>query len=102
MKKQELNNKVSQALHEFDSMKNLQPSAEWNDSLMQKLSVAKPNSITTHSTSKVVILILFIVLANVGFVFKTVMNDSQQIPRRANELQVISKELLINSSSSTN
>lgn len=102
MKKQELNNRVNQALHEFDSMENLQPSAEWNDSLIQKLSVAKPNLITTYSTSKVVLLLLFVVMANVGFVFKTVMNDTHQIPSRAYELHVISKELLINSSSFNN
>ena len=102
MKKQELENRVSQVLHEFDSLENLQPSTEWNDSLMQKLSVTKPNSIALYSTSKLAILILFVVMANVGFIFKTVMNDSQQIPSRANELQVISKELLINSSSINN
>ncbi len=102
MKKQELENRVSQALHEFYSMENLQPSDEWKDSLMQKLSVAKPNSIVTYSTSKLAIIILFIIMANVGFVFRTIMKDSQQIPRRANELQVISKELLINSSTINN
>ncbi len=98
MKKQELNNRASRALHEFDSMENLQPSAEWHDSLMEKLAVVKPNSIATYSSSKLAILIFFVLMTNIGFVFKTVRNDSQQIPRRANELQLISKELLINSS----
>ena len=70
MKKQELENRVSQVLHEFDSLENLQPSTEWNDSLMQKLSVTKPNSIALYSTSKLAILILFVVMANVGFIFK--------------------------------
>ena len=96
MKEQELNNKVSQTLQEFESMENIQPSAEWNNSLMQKLSVAKPNSIAGFSSSKFAVLMLFVVMANIGFVFKTVMNDSQQTPNRDKELQVISKELLIN------
>lgn len=91
MKEQELNSRVSQTLREFESMENIQPSTEWNDLLMQKLSVAKPNSIARFSSSKFAVLILFFVMENIGFVFKTVMNDSQQTPSRDEVLQLISK-----------
>lgn len=102
MKEQELNTRVSQTLQEFESMENIQPSAEWNDSLMQKLSVAKPNSIATFSSSKYAVVMLFVVMANIGFVFTAVMNDSPQAPNRDKELQTISKELLSNPSSINN
>ncbi len=102
MQEQELNNRVSQTLQEFESMENIQPSSEWNDSLMQKLSVAKPNSIARFSSSKYALLMLLVVIANIGFIFKTTMNESQQTPSREKELQVISKELLSNSSSINN
>ena len=102
MKEQELNNRVSQTLEEFESMESIQPTSEWNDSLMQKLSVAKQNSIAGFSLSKYAVVMLFVVIANIGFVFKTVINDSQQTPNRDKELQVIVKELLINPGSINN
>ena len=102
MQEQELNNRVSQTLQEFESIENIQPSAEWNDSLMQRLSVAKQNSTTTFYLPKYAVVIAFVVMANIGFVFKTMMNDSQQTPSRDKELQVISKELLINPGSINN
>ena len=102
MKEQELNNRVSQTLQEFESIENIQPSSEWNDLLMQKLSLAKPNSLAKFSSPKFAVLILFVVMANIGFVFKTVMHDTQQTPNRDKELQVISNELLINPSSINN
>ena len=102
MKEQELHNRVAQTLQEFESMENIQPSGEWNDSLMQKLAGAKQNSTTTFYLPKYAVVILFLVMANIGFVFKTVMDDSQQTPGRDKELQVISKELLINPGSINN
>lgn len=102
MKEKKFNSSISQTLQEFESMENIQPSTEWHNSLMQKLSVAKPNSISRFSSPKFAVVILFLVMANIGFVFTTVMNVSQQTPRRVKDLQVISKELLINPGSINN
>ena len=102
MQEQKLNNRVSQTLQEFESMENIQPSVEWNDSLMQRLSVAKQNSTTTFNSLKYVVVILFVVMANIGFALKVIRNNSEQTSDRAKELQLISKELLSNPTSVNN
>ena len=93
---QELHNRVTQTLLEFESMENIQPSAEWNDSLTQRLSATKQNSTPKSSSTNFALMMLFMILVNIGFIFKTMINDSLQISNRNKELQVVSKELLFN------
>jgi hypothetical protein len=96
MKESELSNKIIQRLNEFETLEYLNPSANWNQSLMNKLTSAKLKATSKISTNKPFIMVLFIVLINIGFILNEVIGDSRQAKYRDKELQVISKELLIN------
>lgn len=102
MKEPEFKNKVSQKLGEFESLENIQPSADWNSSLMSRLDSAKTDSSLTFSAIKFVIIALLIVLINVGFILNALINDPQKTNQRNSDLQTISKELLINPNSINN
>jgi hypothetical protein len=102
MDEKELNNRILQKLSEFESMDVIQPSAGWNKSLMKKLDSAKPYSQSNISVSKFTIAVLIIILFNIGFILATLFNDSHQTSHRNNELQIISKEMLIESNTLNN
>jgi hypothetical protein len=103
MKESELNNRISQMLNAFESIENIQPQEGWSQSLMDKLSSAKRPAYPGHSKTKFIVAILFIVLMNIGFILSTIIkNDSRNTLSRNNDLQVISKELLINPTSLNN
>ena len=103
MKKSELNINVQHALKEFESLENIQASEEWNDSLMARISSAKPYSNSRSYNTKFIVLILIIVLANVGLVLSTMKHGSKhQLISKNNDLKIISKELLINPTSLNN
>jgi hypothetical protein len=103
MKESELNNKVEQTLMEFETMGNIQPSADWNQSLMKRVASSKPYSSSIfYSVNLAIVTILIIILINLGFILNTIINDSRQSLNRSNDLEVISKELLINLNSVNN
>ena len=90
-----LNNEVLKSLNEFDTLGTIQPSAQWNESLMEKLATSKPSSSVLPKT-KFTVIVLLIVLFNIGFILKVMINNSGKTQNRNSELSVISKELLIN------
>jgi hypothetical protein len=96
MKESALSNKVLQKLKEFETIENLQPSADWTQSLMNKLDSAKPYPTSGFSATKFTVVLLFIILVNIGFILNAMIRDSHQSLYRDKELLVISNELLIN------
>ncbi|MFZ4592067.1 MAG: hypothetical protein ACOYN6_13780 [Ignavibacteria bacterium] len=97
MKAQTKDESVMQKLNEYESLENIQPSAEWNNSLMSKLNSAKPNKNKGYSSLGIVVIVTFIVVINLGFLIKSLMDNTEDSQQRNMDLQVISKELFINS-----
>jgi hypothetical protein len=96
MKESILGDKILQKLNEFETLENIQPSEGWNQSLMQKIGSASANPIKGLSAAKFVVAALFILLVNIGFILNSVIRDSKQSVSHDSELQIISKEFLVN------
>jgi hypothetical protein len=96
MKESKENNDLLKTIEVFDNIGVLHPSEEWNHSLMVRLATAKQNAAPVSQTTKISVLVLFIVLLNVGFILNAFMSNSHRRVHRNNDLKVISKELLIN------
>jgi hypothetical protein len=96
MKESVLKSKVLKMLNDFDTMEDIQPSANWNQSLMNRLSSLKPHSNSNFLPTRFVVVVLLFVLVNLGFILSSVIGDSNQALQRNSELLAISKELLIN------
>lgn len=96
MKDQEISSRVQQKLDEFERMDKIYPSADWNSSLMGKISSANQYSPVKFSTIRMNVLLLILILINVGFLLTTLAADSLKDRNRATDLRVISHELLIN------
>jgi len=93
MNEQEINNLVASKIIDFESIKSIQPSEDWNNKLIDRIGTSK--EISMSSLSKVSIAVLsIIVMINVGFAFNKLQSNSSY--KKNKELQVISKELLIN------
>ena len=97
-----LNNKAILMLKELDTIEDIQPSENWNQALIDKLYTSKHSSKLIFSSTKIAIIVLFIILINVGYIIGTVINSSKHDIHRNNVLQVISKEFLINPTSINN
>ena len=95
-------NKAEQILNELDVIEDIQPSAEWKEALMDKIYASKRSLKFILPSTKLILIILFIVLINVGYIIGTVINSSKHDIHRNNVLQVISKEFLINPTSINN
>jgi hypothetical protein len=91
-----LNRKISKMLHDFESIENIQPSREWNKSLMDKLGCTKPASASKLPSTGIAFAFLLFVLINLGFVVNTMLNGSNLGNSSDKDLLVISKEFLIN------
>jgi len=102
MKESEINNKVSQLLHEFEAMDTIQSSSDYNEKLMAKINAVERNSSNRLINLKYSMVIVLFVLINVGFVYSVVNNGAGKKNERNTELQVIAKELLFNPNSQNN
>ena len=96
MKGSEVNNRVLQTLSAFEELDNIESSAEWNRSLLDKIDTVKPQSTLGFPKMSFTMVMLFILLINVGFILNTVLNTSQKSTSHKSELQLISKEILVN------
>jgi hypothetical protein len=101
MKIVESQNNIPEMLREFESLENIQPSAEWELSLLGKLAAGKPHPKSNLFKTKIIVT-LFILLANLGFMLNALIGHSGQTNQRDIALKTISKELLINPSSINN
>jgi hypothetical protein len=96
MKESAFSGGVMEKLNEFEMLQNIQPSEGWNESLKNKITSAKFGSASNLSSARFTIPVLFIVLINIVLYLNTIINNSHQGSYKDKELQLISKELLIN------
>ncbi|MEI6822377.1 MAG: hypothetical protein WCL51_10595 [Bacteroidota bacterium] len=96
MKESEVNNRVLQTLSMFDEIGDIDSTADWSQSLMNKIASVKQQSASGLPKTRFVVATLLILLINVGFVLNTMLNSSQKNTTHKSELQLISKELLVN------
>jgi hypothetical protein len=97
MKTQTKDDRVLQKLNEFETIESIQPSSEWNRSLMEKLDTVKPFKSKGYSSVGIAVIVIFVVVINLGFLLKSLMDNTEKSQQRDADLKVISKELLINS-----
>ena len=90
------NIKVMDALKEFETIENIEPSDDWNRSLMERLSSVKPRSASIFPSTKMLVAIVFVVTINIYFLLNALVIHSGYSVHRNNDLKVISRELLIN------
>lgn len=86
---------VSQKLEEFEGFKEIQPTSAWNSSMLQKLSTSKQQPKTNYKDVSLAASFLFLVLLNLGYLGKLMNQKEENDMSRKNELNIISKELLI-------
>lgn len=96
MKQNLLETKVNQTIYEFENLSNFEPSPDWNEILMDKISSKQSIS----SGIKYAVLIAFLLLINISFLIlftrkETVSETSQSVEA----LKTISNELLISPNS---
>jgi len=94
MKESELIDQVNLKLHDFESITDIQPTAEWNLSLMKKIN-------STHGgsglrTSAVYFIAMLLIVVDMGIILSTVLRETKQSKLSNNELQVVVNEFLIN------
>ena len=91
-------NKEKNILEQFESLSSIEPSAEWNDQLMQKLNHSQRVS-GNASANKLVLFATVVLLAvNVFSVSNKLKSDNEQQSRE--KLKNVATEFLINTSSS--
>ena len=91
-------NKEKNILEQFESFSSIEPSAEWNDKLMQKLNRSQRTSGNT-STNKLVLLATVVLLAVNVFSFSNKLKSDNEQQNRE-KLKNVAAEFLINTSSS--
>ncbi len=91
-------NKEKNILEQFESISSIEPSAEWNDKLMQKLNRSQRTS--GNSSSKKLVLFATVVLlaVNLFSLSDKLKSDNEQQSRE--KLKNIANEFLISTSSS--
>jgi hypothetical protein len=96
MESTKLQNKIIQTLHEFESLENIEPTSDWNQTLMEKIASKQSN--TTGLKYKVLVLLL--VFINITFLLIFSRNKSVSKPSQQNiDLRTIANELLISPNS---
>jgi hypothetical protein len=99
MKESEIYSQVSQKVREFESLEDIQPSSDWNQSLMARLATSKVHPGPEFPTGKSALALTFIILINIGVILSMISNNNRQSFSRSNDLEAISKEFLINPTS---
>jgi hypothetical protein len=90
-----MKDKIQQTLFEYEALASIEPSDEWQQSLLLKLAAKKPQADTSFSTKTAIVIGLLFIGVNMGFIF-TKMTEKEDLTNRDTVLQTISKELLIN------
>jgi hypothetical protein len=98
----EVHNRIADMLREFDTLEEIHPSARWNQSLHDKLSVSKSGYRVRKPNQLLVAMIIIVIMLNAGFILKTMTAESGRPAHRSIDLQVISNELLFNPVSENN
>ena len=103
----ELDNKIQQMIQGFEALKTIEPTADWQQSVIDKLSTTTRDVGGSYSTKALVVVGLLFIGLNVGFILKETSTKTsarfQTSPtltgERAMTFETISKELLINPTS---
>lgn len=90
--------KAAEMLEAFEHLDPIEPSVEWNQALLHKLSQTKQASETSFSSMSYTVVILFFILINAAFIFTTLQKAPPQYSDRMATLETISKALLTHSS----
>jgi hypothetical protein len=96
MKESEFNNEVLHKLADFEQVGNILPSKEWNDALVSRIAMIKSKTSSKHLVTKYTFIIILIILINIGFILNSFIRITNHSSGRNNELNVISKELMVN------
>lgn len=96
MKDPELNNKVSQKMEELDRLGNISPSAQWQDSLLDKLSDINQDAKQPIFKSNIIVIIILCIVINASFIINLAFRHHEDESARADHLPLISKEFFIN------
>ena len=96
MKESEVKNSVSDALTLFENLGEIETTHQWQQSLMDRIATAKSVSSVGFPKKSFTVIMLFILLINAGFILNSVLKTSTKSSSHKSELQLISKELLIN------
>jgi hypothetical protein len=99
MKEETLNGKVSAAFMEFESLEHIHPSEAWRQSLEIRMASSKTGTSPGITGMKYIFIVTIFILANLGFIIRILKHDAQKSAFRNSELQVISREFLINPTS---
>ena len=94
MKESELNDQVNLKLHDFESITDIQPTAEWNLNLMKKIDSSHSNS--GLRTSAINFIAMLLIIVDLGIFLSTVVKETKQTELSDNELQIVVNEFLIN------
>ena len=96
MKESEVDNSVSNAISLFENIGELKATEAWQQSLMDRVTTAKSVSSVGFPKKSFTVVMLFVLLINAGFILNSVFKTSTKSSSHKSELQLISKELLIN------
>ena len=95
MKELALHIEVTQSLLEFETLKDNEISAEWEQSLINRINKSKLHSLSRLSLNMFVVTIL-IILFNLSFILNILIHNSPASSSHQRDLQMISKDFLIN------
>jgi hypothetical protein len=95
MEDPKINEIISKTLNEFDLMEQLQPSAGWNESLMDRLGRSAPVSSSRMPRAAIVAVMVMIVL-NLAIFISQLKTSRGGPDGRDAEYRIISHELLSN------
>jgi hypothetical protein len=101
MKEPDIYNKVLQKLAEYDNIDQIHPTDRWYKLLSDKVENnrrTKPGTVA----SGIYTAIIFLVVLNLGIVLNSILKSSDSSGYTNTDLQVISSQLLIGSTSGNN
>lgn len=91
-------NTYKNILEQFERMDSIEPTAEWETQLVQKLNRTQRDSRQTTSNNLILLTTVVLLAINVCWFSKQFMSDNEEQSRA--QLKDIANELLINTSSS--
>ncbi len=95
MKPNELNEKVTAKLLEFETLASFNPSPDWDDQLNRKLQ--SNLSRKTNYANKYQLILACVVVLNIGLVALSLIRVPEKTAARTARLELLSKELLLTS-----
>lgn len=93
---------IIQSFEYFDSMRSIEPSPDWNESLMQRLEAEGRKAPGEKLSNAYTLILSLFVLVNIAFLLQVIIGSSSDSMSRSQELQMVSKEILINPASLNN